>query len=611
VLVAVAATLLLAFDAAWAVWTARSSLLSAQRELECGGDALRDGDLQLAVECTDQATDSASSAQWFRFHPSVALGGLLPWIGDDVEAVVALTSAVGWAASGAASLADAALAAGWEGDAAVVVGPDGVVDLEAVAAATPGLEGAAADLQQASREIDAIEVDSLLPPLRTAVVDAREGLDPQTHLVVAARDLSWLLPDMLGADGVRRYLLAFQNLSAPRGTGGYVGVVGVLEAIGGRVSLASLDPVGDVPIVAPVGVPDDIARRYGPFGVETTMWASNYPPDVPASSRIAMDIWERAGQPAVDGVVWADTVWMAAMVAASEPVSSSAWPEPITADNLVDILNRQVFESTDTPATNETQTRIGADLWASVLANQADPEGLATAMSSGTRSGHFAAFSTNPSTQAILARLGAAGRFELGDTPLAVVWQDAAANRAGYFAELGVTSSVTLTPGGSATVQTDVSMRNEAPAGPPSILLGGLEGGAPAGYWGVDVEVYLPTDAERTRVRVDAPSITGVDEAYGHPVADAFLYADSGGEATATVRYEDPSAAVESDEVWTYATQIRPQPTLRPVAHALEIVLPPGAEVIEAPKGAVVQGAMVRWTGMPTQPIELVVRYRV
>jgi hypothetical protein len=611
VLVATAAILLLAFDAAWAVLATRSSLESTRRELECGGEAIREGDLQTAVACTARATDSAASAQWFRFHPSVVLGGLLPWIGDDVEAVGSMTSAVGWAASGAASLADAALAAGWEGDAAVVVGPDGVVDLDAVAAAAPGLEGAAADFQQASREIGAIEVDSLVAPLRTAVTDAREVLDPQTRLVVSARDLSWLLPDMLGADGVRRYLLAFQNLSAPRGTGGYLGVVGVLEAVGGRVSLASLDPVGDVPVVPPVPVPDEIARRYGPFGVETTMWASNYSPDVQASSKIAMDIWAAAGRPAVDGVVWADTVWMAAMVGASEPVTSAAWPEPITADNLVDILNRQVFETTDTPATNEAQTRIGSDLWASVLANQADPQELATAMSTGTRSGHFAAFSTSPDTQAILARLGAAGRFELGDTPLAVVWQDAAANRAGYFADLGVSSSVTLAPDGAATVRTDVSMRNEAPDGPPSILLGGLEGGAAPGYWGVDVEVYLPTDAERPRVRVDVPSITGFDEAFGHPVVDAFLYADSGGGATATISYDDPSAGVESDGAWTYATQIRPQPTLRPVTHTLEIVLPEGAEVLEAPEGAQVSDTTVRWTGAPTQPIELVVRYRL
>jgi hypothetical protein len=358
-------------------------------------------------------------------------------------------------------------------------------------------------------------------------------------------------------------------------------------------------------------VPDDIARRYGPFGVETTMWASNYSPDVPASSKVAMEIWERAGRPAVDGVVWADTVWMAAMVAASEPVTSPAWPEPITADNLVDILNRQVFETTDTPATNEAQTRIGSDLWASVLANQADPQELATAMSTGTRSGHFAAFSTNPDTQAILTRLGAAGDFELGETPLAVVWQDAAANRAGYFADLGVSSSVALAPDGAATVQTDVSMRNDAPAGPPSILLGGLEGGASAGYWGVDVEVYVPADAERTRVRVDEPSITGIDEAFGHPVADAFLYANSGGAATATVGYDDPSAAVQSDGVWTYATQLRPQPTLRPVTHTLEILLPESAEVLEVPDGAEVSGTTVRWTGAPTEPIDLVVRYRL
>jgi hypothetical protein len=365
-------------------------------------------------------------------------------------------------------------------------------------------------------------------------------------------------------------------------------------------------------VVPPVEVPEDVERRYATFGVATTMWASNYPADVPTSSRIAMDIWESAGMPVVDGVVWADTVWMAEMLAATGPVSSSAWPEPLGPDNLIEVLNRQVFETTDTPAANERQTQIGIDLWEHVLADQPEPTRLAEAMSSGTDGGHFAAYSTDPTNQETLGRLGATGRFELGENPIAVVWQDASANRAGFFADLAVSTVVTLDDEGSAMVQTNVSMQNEAPTGPPSILLGGVEkAGLPAGWWGVDVEVYMPVDAGDASVKVSQPSVTDVDEAFGHPVADAFLFSDPGGGATATVSYRRASAATASDGSWVYTTEIRPQPWLRPIPHDVEIILPEGATIVELPEGAVAKGSTVRWSGAPSGSLGLTVRYEL
>jgi hypothetical protein len=405
-------------------------------------------------------------------------------------------------------------------------------------------------------------------------------------------------------------MLAFQNLSAPRGTGGYLGVIGMLEAVDGRIVLDSLGPVGDVPEVPPVEVPKEVGRRYGAFGVRTTMWASNYPPDVPTSSRIAMEIWERAGEPNVDGVIWADTVWMSEMLAATVPVSSSAWPEPIDAGNVVEILNRRVFESLDTPATNDIQTQIGTDLWTSVLAHQPDPAGLATAMSAGARGGHFAAFSTDEPTQATLARLGVAGEFELGENPLAVVWQDASASRAGYFAELGVRSTVSLDAAGGAAVETSIEMSNGAPDRPASILLG-EKGGAPVGWWGVDAEVYLPDDAVEPDVQTSQPSVFGVERAYDHPVADAFLYADAGKSSSATVSFSRPNGTLLSGDVWTYATQVRPQPTLRPMPYSLDVELPTGAEIVQLPPGASFEDGVVRWSGEPEAPIELVIAYRI
>ena len=601
--------ILLVADAAWAVWSANGALRSTRDDLRCGSEALLDGAIDVAQECFDRAQRHAATAGTFQMHPSMVLASFLPWIGDDVDAVSSMAEAARAAATGGASLTVAARAAGWANE-VVLMGPEGEVDLDAIDRALPGLNAAADDLQQASNVLAAIDAGSLVDPLSTAVTEARIALQPQTTLVTNARDLGEVLPGMLGADGSKRYLLAFQNLSAPRGTGGYLGFLGELRAVDGTLSLDSLDPVGDVDPVPPVEVPPDVARRYGPFGVATTMWAANYPPDVEESSRIATQIWEASGRRPIDGVLWADTVWMADMLAATGPVDSSAWPEPITSENLVEVFNRRLFEGPDSTDTNAAQSQLGSDLWSALLNRQPDPTALGEAMAEGTREGHFAMFTVEDQTQATLELLDVAGRFDLGENPLAVVWQDASANRAGYFAEHEVASSVTLDPDGTATVQTTVTMRNGAPDHPPSILLGDGKG-TPVGWWGVDVEIYMPTGAEDPKLRTSSPSVTDVDEAYGHPVADAFLFADAGGTSSATVAYDVSAAASERDGIWTYSLQVRPQPMLRPVPYALDLALPAGAEVVELPLGATADAGSIHWTGEPTSPLELRFVYRL
>ena len=609
---AVMASALILFlaDAVWAAWTTRTALLDAREGLACGADGLRSGDVSLATDCMRRAGDRARDAEAFRLHPAAVVGGVLPWIGDDVGSVVPIARAAGWAASGGASLVRAATAAGWGSDDFTLLGAGGTVDLGTIEETTPQLEAAAVDLERASSELHALSTGSFVPPLAGAVREAQAELDRQTGLVVDASILARALPSLLGADDPKRYLLAFQNLSAPRGTGGFLGFVGTLEAGAGRISLTSLDPVADVEQVGPVAVPAEIARRYGAFGVRTTMWASNYPPDVPTSSRIAMSIWREAGRAPVDGVLWTDTIWMAEMLRSTGPVFSTAWPEPITSDNLVDVFHRGVFEIERQGSIDALQGQLGGDLFNALLAGRPDPASLAGAMSSGARTGHLALFVRDEADQASIEQLGAAGRFELGENPLAVIWQDASASKAGYFAERTVSSHVTLHQDGSSAVETKVTMRNDAPTGPASELLG--DGGdVPVGWWGVDVEVYLPADAISPKVHVTGRSLSGIDTAYGHPLADAFLFADPGQASTATVTFDDPDAADGVDGVWTHRIELRPQPTIRPITHSLEIELPSGADVIDMPAGSVFDDGTVRWEGAPIEPMELLVTYSI
>lgn len=599
---------LLALDALWAGWAAYDGLQGARASIATGSSALRDGDLTLAAASLTAAEASASQAASFGSHPSAMLAGALPVIGDDVHAVESVASAAELASSAGSSLTAALVATGWTGEGLPGVGSGGQMDPGVIRSAQPSLEAATSKLDAAVETIRGVDTESLVPPLATAVTEARTELEDQASLVGAARDLSVLLPPMLGDEAPRTYLLAFQNLSAPRGTGGFLGFYGELRASNGTIALAELRPTSFVPQVAPVPVPPDVARRYGPFGVRTTFWAANYPPDVPTSSEIALEIARSGGLGSFDGMIWTDTAWLAGMLGAVGPVETRAWPEPLTAENLIDVLNRQTFLVPSANASDELQARIGLDVWDALLTRPVDAAPLASAMASATSSGHFAAYSVSTEEQGLLAELDADGAFELGPNPIAVVWQDAAASRAAYFADKRVSTEIALDSDGTADVATTVTLRNDAPTGPPSILLGTGKG-ATVGSMALGVEVYLPEVAERVRVKTSAPSVYGVDEAFGRPVGDCYLYGDPGQDMTCTVGYRAPEAAARVDDVWEYRIDVRPQPSLSPMPVEISFTLPEGASVVDAPTDATVDGTSVTWSGEPTQPTTLVVRY--
>ena len=609
--IVIGAIALLVVDLVWAGWVAYTGLRTARTSIEAGSDALRRGDLTLAASALAQAKDSAASAASAESHPTVMLAGALPFIGDDVHAVTTMATATEQAASAGEALAAGLAVTGWDGEGLPGFETGGRLHPGLISQASAGLQAAASGLDEAVATADTIEVDRLVQPLGTEVSEARTRLHQQSSLVGAAADLSVLLPPMLGEREPREYLLAFQNLSAPRGTGGYFGFYGTLRADDGAISLTELLPTSVVPPVDPVPVPDDVARRYARFGVDTLLYASNYSPDLPTSSEIALEIFDAAGRGAYDGVVWADTVWMAEMLRAVGPFESAAWPEPLTADNLVDVLNRQTFLIEDSNESDRVQGQIGLDVWRSLLERTVDPRAFAEAMSGAVGAGHFAVYSVEPAEEQVLVDLGADGAFEPGDNPLAVVWQDAVASRAGFFADKPVSTAVSLDAEGTATVSTEATLRQDAPHGPPSTLLGYGSGDTPVGGWAANIEVYLPVAAEDVRVKATRPSVTDVDEAFDRPVADCFLYAGPGQRMTCSVGYRVPGAASRIGDGWEYRVHVRPQAALRPSAATIEVTLPEGASVTETSPGVTVEGGVVRWSGEPVEPTDVWVRYEL
>ena len=87
------------------------------------------------------------------------------------------------------------------------------------------------------------------------------------------------------------------------------------------------------------------------------------------------------------------------------------------------------------------------------------------------------------------------------------------------------------------------------------------------------------------------------------------LGAGPGEQASMTMMYEAPGAAVRRDDVWEYRLGFLPQPALRPGALSLKIILPEGAGVLGVAPGLIVDDGIIRFVGTPTVSSSFWVRY--
>ncbi len=621
---AVAGTLAVV-DGVWSAVTAATSMIEARDRMATAARGLLSGRVDAAGTEFRLAEDAARRADAAMHRPGIGVADLLPFVGDDVDAVQALASASVEVAASGRALVQAARDARWEGRSVPGLLPGGGVDLPVLEAAGPSLATAAARITEAQALLEPFGREGLIGPLGDAVTQARTLIDERAPLVRSASDLTRLLPGLLGGQERRRYFLAMQNLSAPRGSGGFLGLYGILEADDGRVRLRRLESTGTLDRSRQRGdrgdggsggrgavqAPAELRRRYARFGGLTHFAAANYSPDFPQTAEVLLDLYEQSGAGQLDGVIAADPLWLSYVLRATGPVYTRAWDSPIRSENVSTVLQHDSF-LLPKKRSDHVQREIGLAVWRSVVGGPLEPVALADALTRGTEERHLQVYSRHEGEEAVVRRLGASGEVRLGDNPLFVVWQDATNSKTGYFARRETTQRVTLHPDGSATVTTEVTLRNEAPPGPPSLLLGSGNSGDPVGYFAAYVNVYLPRNAEDVRSRVvGGPSLGLVEEEFGRPVLMELLGAPAGSTATMEVSYRVSEVARRVGAAWEYRLDFLPQPSLYPESLTVDVAVPDSSEVVTSSAGSRVADTAVRFAASSTVPRSFWVRYAV
>ena len=400
---------------------------------------------------------------------------------------------------------------------------NGVVDIGALAS----LEAPLTDLETTVSALrdTLVEADSdwLVGPLRDRLDTSVRRAEQAAHQAEATAATARLGPEILGADGPRRYLLAFVNNAEARGTSGLMGNWSELTIDNGRLEVTADGRTNDLQVPAlrtlDLQMPPDYLQRYIPFGakvrnsdggvgVAQKYWSNaTISANMPSVGDVMAQMYEGATGREIDGVFVIDPSGVAGLLGITGAVDLPDIGQRVDSGNAVPFLTRDQYEF----AENEREDLLTAVTEATVdnVLNSTlpPPQQMAPALAPAVLNGHISGWLTRPGEQDLLELVGMDGALPnvriSGSDAIAAVNVNRSANKIDSFLERTIEYRPTVNEStGEATAVLTVSMTNTAPTSGYNDYVIGNQVDLPVGTNRTILDVY-------TRLGVDAARLDG------------------------------------------------------------------------------------------------------
>lgn len=424
-----------------AVWILVTGYLARQQASKIG-DRLHLAETYVAAGRVDQARGVAAGvpamarrANLLTSGPAWWAAAHVPYLGRPFQIVRSMTS-VGEQVGG-------------DGlrrllDVAGVVEPDKLrlagdrVDLAAIAKAAPDLRAAARIFDAATRRLDAMPGGSWLPLVdgpRASLADQLRGLRGYVDAAARAADV---LPQMLGADGPRRYFVGLQNEAELRGLPGAFAIV---VADHGKVTFthfgsdAELLPAAAGSMIETgLDFGSDFRAAYGYAEPTSFIVNSDMSPHFPYAARTWAAMWTAVSGQRVDGAIALDSTVLSYFLRVTGPVTVPGGIR-IDAANVVPITERDQYSMFSDYFTRKQFVvdvlHATSDRLISAAHGTAD---LARLMSLAASQQRFVVWTRDTAIERILAQTSYAGALPGDDRPLvAPVLNNVAAGKLDYY----------------------------------------------------------------------------------------------------------------------------------------------------------------------------------
>jgi hypothetical protein len=578
--------------------TAGSDLRNGVGHVRDGVALLQDGEYLAASERFDLAAVELSSSESRLSSTWASPASWVPVVAQQRNAMTSLAAA-------AADASDELAAA------LRLVDPDqlrlvgGRFDLDAIRLIEQPLSDVQRSIDELDAQVDRARSPWLVAPIARRLEELDEQLDDNGARLDTAVAAVRLAPQILGADGPRRYFLAFTTPTETRGTGGFMGNWAVLTADDGRIRLSEfgrtreLNDGGEAGRI--VSGPADWLEQWGRYGFTTgpggstdsTPWSRiTISPVFESTSQVIHELLPQSGRRPVDGVFSLDPTVLRALLSLTGPVSVDGSNVRLDESNVLQFLLVDQYvtdevtdagnddDSGDAPGSgddgfdsNEERIDFLEDVAQAtirgVLAGALpSPAVVARELGPVIEQGRLLGTATDPAVQELFESIGLSGSLPSldGGDGIAAVFNNAAPNKIDTYLgrEFTYTAEVDEQTG---VVRSELvlTLTNDADADalPDSVVDNYT--GDPRGTNRTLLSLYsaLPL----VEATVDGRPLAMRESAEdGWIVNTAFLGIPPGGSITVTAQYR---GVLELDGGYTLA--VRPQPIVVPERRTVEV----------------------------------------
>ena len=435
-----------------------------------------------------------------------------------------------------------------------------------------------------------------------------------------------LLPELMGHNGRRTYLILAQNEDELRPSGGFISGAGLITVEGGNILTMDFQDANYV---------DDFANKeYGPapepllnfMGLYYLLFRdANWYADFPTTAQLSMELYSYGQDVPLDGVIALDKRFVELLLTATGPVFVPELEATMQANNVVDLMREAwgIQEGEDVGDWIVSRKEFIGPLAVAIRAQlenglgDLDPIQFATIIETAIVEKHLQLYFRDPAAAAILSSLDWTSAIEQtpGQDHLFLVEANLGYSKVNPAIERQLTYTVFLDNDGGGNARTTVQFRHLSPEN-------GNNCEHYKTYAGGRSYVELLDDCYWVYFQVYAPAGSLLQQSSVHPVAAADLITNLAwpGQATAVTDpvtglslfanflllpraqtqaafflYALPAGVSQhlGDGVWRYTLLVQKQPGLANLPLQIQIVLPEGMAPLDLPAGATQDGDLI------------------
>ena len=505
---------------------------------------------------------------------------------------------------------------------------NGAIDLDRLESVTPRVAGVQRQLESAEAALTSIRAEtSMTGQLNSARDQALAEMAPvQTALDVLA-DIAPVLPETLGADGPRRYLIAIGNQAEMRASFGAPLSLIMVEFDDGRISIP-IKGQTSTELFPPLNARVNwFGPAFNPFFLgnqrNRPFVVTNTHPNLLFSAQEMAGSWTGGNYPSVDGVVALDLTAIAAVLRATGPIESPVYGT-VDADRIGEILlieAYQEFGQDDALARQAANQQLLDELLNRMLSGD-DLINVAQAITSTAPGRHFQVWMRDDRLEQLAINAGAAGIVEppeSGDWS-AMYTQNGNQSKVDVFQQRTQLVVVNLAEDGSARVSQQLTLTNATPAdrpeGPPERI------GYETSWLKNAYIMYAPPSALNRRVTYPQGftvrpfpghgrrQLGGgwIDDGFGNPMVRVVGWTPPGGQSAITVSYDLPAGTFAIDNSLEYRLKAEPQALFIDPTLTVQVTPPSGWGPVVQPGMKVVDGTATV-SAVLDSPIDLGIRF--